>query len=139
MQKSRQKRCLLHLASLALLRLHLVSFAPSLRLRSLFFALFGLPLASVAPPAWPKNIFTPSLEVPPGPAHSARTPPKARNGPLEDRPSVLSYFGSLFLRFGVVLGHHLGVIFVTFGGKVGLPSAICWKRLFFDGKQRAPL
>ena len=30
---------------------------------------------------------------------------------------------SIFARFGVVLGRHLGVIFGTFGGQVGLSSA----------------
>ena len=34
------------------------------------------------------------------------------------------FLTSIFGRFGVVLGCHLEVIFGTFGGQVGLPSAI---------------
>ena len=34
------------------------------------------------------------------------------------------FLTSIFDRFGVVLEGHLGVIFGTFGGQVGLPSAI---------------
>ena len=38
----------------------------------------------------------------------------------------------MFGRFGVVLGCHLGVIFGTFGGQVGLPSAILCKNVIFE-------
>ena len=126
---SRRSRCLLHrshvhlfrmhLASLALLHLHLVSFAPSLRLRSLFFVLFGVPLASFAPPAWPEIIFTPSLEVPPGAAHSARTPPEAHNRPLENQSVFRLVLGSLFDRFGNVLDRHLGSFWALWAAKLG--------------------
>ena len=35
------------------------------------------------------------------------------------------FLTSIFGRFAVVWGHHLGVIFGTFGVQVGVPSATC--------------
>ena len=71
--------------------------------------------------------------IPPkSPTQSAGPPPEARGGRLKIDQNFDHFLTSIFDRFGVVLGCHLGVIFGTLGGQVGLPSAILCKKLIFE-------
>ena len=68
-----------------------------------------------------------------GPLLAALGPLLAALGPLLDHlGAILGRSWGLPSRFGVVLGCHLGVIFGTLGGQVGLPSAILCKKLIFE-------
>ena len=70
-----------------------------------------------------KFVFSPPYNPPRRPAHSAG--PAQVNRPI--RPffdqNFDHFFTSIFGRFGIVLGNHLGVIFGTFGGQVE-PSSV---------------
>ena len=61
--------------------------------------------------SWPRRLFPPSLEVPPGPAHSARRVKKCSRRALDFRSFFSSHFGVVFGSFwvplGVLFGHFL--------------------------------
>ena len=69
------------------------------------------------------GIFHPPCFPPKSPTQSAGPPPRARKRPLEIDQNFDHFLTSIFGRFGVVLGRHLGVIFGTFGGQVRPSSA----------------
>ena len=78
------------------------------------------------------GVLYPPYNPPRRPAHSAGRLQKAPGGRLEIDQNFDHFLDSIFGRFGVVLGRHLGVIFGTFGGQDGLPSAILYQTLIFE-------
>ena len=67
-------------------------------------------------------VYSPPYNPPRRPAHSAGPLQKYRGAYLEVDQNFDHFLTSILGRFGVVLESHLGVIFDTFGGQVGLGS-----------------
>ena len=67
--------------------------------------------------------FHPPCFPPKSPTQSAGSAQKCSGARLKIDPNFDDFFTSVFGRFGIVLGRHLGVIFSTFGGQVG-PSSV---------------
>ena len=67
--------------------------------------------------------FHPPCFPPKSPTQSAGPAQKCSPARLEVDQNFDHFLTSIFDRFGVVLGRHLGVIFGTFGGQVG-PSSV---------------
>ena len=69
------------------------------------------------------GIFHTPCFPPKSPAQSAGPPLEAHKPPLESDQNFDHFLTSIFGRFGVVLGHHLGVMFGPFGDQVRPSSA----------------
>ena len=70
-----------------------------------------------------KRVFSPPYNPPRRPAHSAGPAQVDRSERLFFDQNFDHFLTSIFGRFGVVLGRHLGVIFGLFGVQVG-PSSV---------------